>query len=428
MQRKKRNKGEGHLRHILGPANGRSRNRRCNASVDINEANHMKNFEQIISPLSRAEFLSDFWKKSFLHLRGQADRFRSLVTWGDLNVLLETDCLKPPNLRLFLDGKPIDPNRYTTRVGKLNAGGLVACLAQGATLIVDHLSNLAPNIRQLAEACEDALEASTNVNLYAGWGLRKGFDLHWDGHDTMMLQLSGRKRWKVYRPTRLHPLEDDVELAPKPTDQPLWDGILEEGDVIYFPRGWWHVACPLNEPSLHLTFGFETPTGADLLRWFVGKLRRHVEVRMDVPRLADKENQQQYIAALRKLVLDALHDEFLPSFFRDCDARRYTRPRIFLPFAPGLQNVPLTMETRIRLAGAHCLSIEHDGDDGNARFVASDRQWSCSAELVPALEALCDKTSLSVQELCARVPGNRAEELKVLFTALAIKGVILKVS
>src|SRR5262249_51387354 len=307
-----------------------------------------------------------------------------------------------------------------------NVGGLIACLSQGATLIIDYLSNLAPGVRQLAEACEDALKASTNVNLYAGWRSQKGFDLHWDNQDTMMLQLSGRKRWMVYRPTRIHPLEDDVEMAPEPTEPPFWDGVLEDGDVIYFPRGWWHVAYPLDEPSLHLTFGFETPTGVDLLKWFVGKLRRHAEVRMDVPRLAADATQQQYVAALRELVIEGWNQEVLASFFRDCDARRYTRPRILLPFAPGHQGAPLSVETRIRLAGTHCLSFERDGD--NVRFSANGRQWFCSVELQPALEALSHKASLSVHELCANLPHHAAGELKILLTTLAMTGVILKES
>jgi hypothetical protein len=149
---------------------------------------------------------------------------------------------------------------------------------------------------------------------------------------------------------------------------------------------------------------------------------------MDVPRFADDATQKQYVAALRKLVIESWNDEVLTSFFRDWDARRYTRPRILLPFAPGQQNAPLTMETRIRLAGAHCLSFERGGNE-TARFSASGRQYSCSGELLPALEALCDKTSLSVQELCAMLPSEHATgELKVLLTALAMTGVILKES
>src|SRR4029079_18415252 len=128
----------------------------------------MREFAELISPLSEATFLSDFWNKSFLHLTGSSGRFRSLMTWSDVNSLLERGCLKPPALRLWLDGKPIDQPRYMTSFG-VNAGGLIACLSQGATLIIDQISNLTPGVRELAEACEDALKISTNVNLYAGW-------------------------------------------------------------------------------------------------------------------------------------------------------------------------------------------------------------------------------------------------------------------
>jgi len=387
-------------------------------------------FDDVITPVSRGSFIAEFWNKSFLHLPGQAGRFQSLLTWDELNSILEQDWLKQPVLRLFQDGSPVVESRYMKQVGtgsRLDAGGLTACLSQGATLIVSYIGDLAPRIRGLAESCEEALQAHTNANLYAGFRSQKGFDLHWDTHDTMMLQLAGRKRWKVYRPTRLHPLTDDVAVAPKPTEEPIWDGILEDGDMIYIPRGWWHIAYPLDEPSLHLTFGFETLTGVTFLNWLVGKLRGHPEVRMEVPRLGDEATRKQYVAGLRRLLTDAWNDEILTSFLRDWDSRRYIRPRTGLPFAPARQNAPLTMETRIRLAGKYCLSFERDVGGEIAHFDASGRQWVCSVELIPALETLSGKHSLSVQELCAKLPSEGARvKLRVLLTALAMTGAILK--
>jgi hypothetical protein len=39
---------------------------------------------------------------------------------------------------------------------------------------------------------------------------------------------------------RQHPLkkEKDVEPAPTPAPNPVWDGILENGGLLYMPRGW----------------------------------------------------------------------------------------------------------------------------------------------------------------------------------------------
>ena len=67
---------------------------------------------------------------------------------------------------------------------QLNAGGLIASLSQGATLILDRVERFAPRVSRLAQAMEEALEATINVNVYAGWRKREGFDLHWDGGRT----------------------------------------------------------------------------------------------------------------------------------------------------------------------------------------------------------------------------------------------------
>ena len=173
--------------------------------------------------------------------------------------------------------------------------------------------------------------STASVNLYAGWRTQKGFDLHWDSQDTIILQLDGRKHWKVYRPTRLHPLKQDVEKPSEPKEDPVWDGILENGEMIYMPRGWWHVAYPLDEPSLHLTVTIVPAHGSQLLKWFVEQLKKHPEVRMDVPHLADAEEQQRYLGRLRSLLIESWSDDLLDQFLADLDAKASARPHIRLP-------------------------------------------------------------------------------------------------
>jgi ribosomal protein L16 Arg81 hydroxylase len=389
----------------------------------------MLEFDQVIAPLTRDRFLADFWSKSFLVAKGTAGRFSDLLGWDELNAILEQHRLHPPRFRLTHEGRNIETFRYTTLSAdgtpRLNSGKLAACLSAGATLVLDGVEELAPRVSQLASSFRDALHANTHVNLYAGWHKQKGLDLHFDAQDIMVLQVSGRKRWQVYRPTRLNPLPDDEEAPPKPAGPPLWDGMLEDGDMLYIPRGWWHVAFPVGEPSLHLTLATEPPLGTHLLAWLVGKLRLHEVVRAEVPWLDDAKGQKAYLDALRPLLSEALTDDAIAEFRHEWEGALQPFPNICLPGMPYVQIEILDDTHRIRLAAAHHLHFTRNGDSWE--FKAHGMLWGgISADLLPALELLNDTHALSFTELCAHLDGDPAKaNLRKLLAALARTGVIL---
>jgi len=386
------------------------------------------NFDQVIAPLSRESFLSGHRGKAFLRMKGVPGRFTDLLTWDDLNAILEQHRLGPPRLKLAQDGRPVDPAHYLSPglggMRRLDSGKLATCLAGGATLILDAVEELAPRVRDLSDSFRDALRSGCYVNLYAGWHSQNGFGLHWDSQDAMILQLSGKKRWQVFEPTRLHPLQDDVEPPPRPTAQPVWDGMLEDGDALYIPRGWWHMAYPVNEPSLHLTFTTVSPHGVDLLGWVTARLRHHAEVRQDLPAADDIAAQAARLTTLRALLNDALSDESIRDFRREWEGDSFPRPNIQLPAAPYEQLAPLNENSMIRLSAAHRLSFTVSGD--NVEFRANGVLYVVSAELVPALELLTDTQAFPLSELTVRVVGDNAvANLKQTLADMARAGMIL---
>jgi hypothetical protein len=68
-----------------------------------------------------------------------------------------------------------------------------------------------------------------------------------------------------------------------PATPPILDIVLEEGDVLYVPKGFWHYAVSTEEPSLHLTLAMFVRTGIDFLNWLVGELREDVRFRREFP-------------------------------------------------------------------------------------------------------------------------------------------------
>ena len=386
--------------------------------------------EEIIAPMSGAQFLSEHWDKVMLHQIGTPGRFSALLPWDELNTILEWNPPPQPQLRLFQENQMVDLRRYIDgEVGalRLNAGGLITALSQGATLVLDTAEDVAPRISVLVEALKDAFHGAVNANVYAGWRKQPGFDVHWDAQEVFVLQLSGRKHWKVYRPTRSHPLREDLEEAPKPglDDKPVFDGILNDGDFLYLPRGWWHTAFPLDEPSLHVTFGAMPPNGADFVRWWVPRLLRHAEVRANLPLESDPASRRALVAKLLNL-MESENDP-VGSFLLAHQAGRFAKPRLRLPMAPMEQNQPLTMATRIRLASTHSLFIEPE-PDGRGALSASGKRWILRAELVPVLKSLRSDTSVPLQELCGGLPPEAVATLIYALETLAGLGAIFKES
>lgn len=386
----------------------------------------MTEFDSVLSPLGRDVFLRDYWLKKLVHIPGTAGRFADLLSWNELNAILEQHRLIPPRLKLYRDGQAVDPAHYLTPamfgVPRLDAGGLTTCLAQGASLILDDVQEVAPGVRDLMVGFQDALHTDAFANLYAGWHRQKAFHVHWDPQEAMMLQLCGRKHWKVYHPTRLHPLKNDIEAPPPPSGPPAWEGILNDGDVLYVPRGWWHEAFPLDEPSLHLTVSLTPPTAFDYLGWAMSRLRRHAELRASLP--GDDASREMIGGIIAELLADTLREAPLSDFLGEWDANIRPNPHIRLPDAPYAQLDAIADDSRVRLASQHRLTFAPQGE--HFAFASAGRLWTVPAALVPALAKLKNSREFSVAELAAALtnPCAKSDLVKSL-GVLAQAGILL---
>jgi len=387
----------------------------------------MTGLDQVLAPLGADAFLRDYWLKSFVHIPGKAGRFANLLTWDELGAILEQHRLTPPRLKLYKDGQPIDPAHYLTPamfgVPRLDAGGLAINLAQGASLILDDAQELAPRVRDFMQSIQDALHTDAFANLYAGWHSHKAFNLHWDPQEAIVIQLCGRKRWTLYRPTRPYPLKNDIEPPPQPTGGPAWEGIVADGDVLYIPRGWWHEAFPLNEPSLHLTISLTPPTSMDYLAWAVSRLRRHAELRASLP-VGNADAQAEGASTISKLLAGLMQEAPLADFLHEWDANIRPNPHIRLPAVPYEQLAGIGPDSRIRLASLHRLSFASHGE--NFEFLAAGRLWTVPKQLRPALAKLHNGHDLTLAELAQALcdPSAKTDLVKSL-NVLAHAGVIL---
>jgi hypothetical protein len=386
----------------------------------------------MLEPCAPEEFLDSSWGVNFLHVRGRAGRFARMMPWARLSEILSRQRLDFPRLRLVRDGKSLPVSSYLrhasggrqkTAIPRLKSAGLARELREGATLVLDAVDELSEPVEELAKGLELLFHERVQVNLYAGWQTSRGFDLHWDDHDVFILQVTGRKRWSVYGQTRPSPLVNDIEKAQKPEHEPLWEGTLEDGDLLYIPRGWWHVAVPLAEPTLHLTVGVHNRTGLDFLRWLSERVRACETFRRDLPRLASASERAAHVARLREELLAAWDDATLERFYEDLDARAEPRGRVALPWVAMPDAAPPEASTVVRLLAPRPLRLEAAG--GVVEFDSMGNRWRFAEDALPVLRALAERRSCTVAELCEAARGRvAAETVRAFLMELAHQGFV----
>jgi hypothetical protein len=389
--------------------------------------------QTLLYPASAQEFLDRDYGRSFRHVVGTPGKFASLLPWTALNEILEQHRLEPPRLRLTREGKPVPPDRYLAyqanrrrsgaQIPRLNAPALTSELREGATLVLDNVDELHRPVRGMAEALERIFRVRVQVNCYSGWRTSHGFDVHWDDHDVFIVQVAGRKNWNVYGMTRPWPLGRDSVSAGDPPSEALWEGLLGDGDLLYIPRGWWHVATPLDEPTLHLTVGVNNPTGIDFLSWFVDRLRDAAVARQDLPHLQGTGAMCAHAGLLRDAILDTWRPELLEEYMAHLDATAKARPSFGLPWSATPDAIP-EGAYRIRWAGRTGISIEAAGDE--IAVAALGRRWRFRRQARPVLELLMSGTEYSREEM-ESIQGDMLspEVIRAFVRELAVNGLVV---
>ncbi|MFP5246418.1 MAG: cupin domain-containing protein, partial [Thermoanaerobaculia bacterium] len=344
-------------------------------------------------------FLTGTWGRTWAHLPGARGRFQSLLAWSEVNGMLQKHRLEPPRLRLVRGGAFANKSAYLRYEGNIPfvvPEGLSQQLRDGYTLIIDAVDDMTDGVMRLAEDFERVLHEAVQVNLYAGWREQQGFNRHCDTHDVVVLQVYGKKYWRIYEGGRPHPLKDDIAPNKEVPDKVVWEGLLEDGDALYIPRGWWHEASGVGDVTLHLTFGIHQRTGVSLLHWLADQSRASTEFRAPLRRFATKEEQQAQLAELRRQLFEAFDDDLLERYFAHQNARARSRGWASLPWTVA-SDTPPPLSTRIALAAPRELNLVRD--NGSIHFDANGRAWSFAAAAEPLLRTLA-RGPATVAQLC----------------------------
>jgi hypothetical protein len=162
-------------------------------------------------------------------------------------------------------------------------------LGKGATIAINRIDRNSIHIREICDGVQQFSREVATANCYAATSGSGSFGRHWDTHDVFALQMAGRKRWKVWKPTFYLPVSGQVSRNHTFEEaDPYMDVVLEKGDAMYIPRGWWHEALPIEgHTTIHLAIGLHVSTVVDYVSWVAeNKLSAEPLLRQSISSLA----------------------------------------------------------------------------------------------------------------------------------------------
>jgi len=201
----------------------------------------------------------------------------------------------------------------------------------------------------------------------------------------------------------------------------LWEGLLKDGDLLYIPRGWWHVATPLDEPTLHLTVGVNNPTGADFLSWFTDRLRDAIVVREDVPHLHGSDSLLQYADRLKAAIVDAWHPALVMEYMEHLDTVSRVRPSFGLPWSATDEVIPRHESVQVHWTGSRVTGLEEK--DGVIVLPILGRRWRFAAAARPILDRLIQSFDCTSEEL-EDISGLDRDVVRAFLRELAASGLV----
>jgi hypothetical protein len=301
------------------------------------------------------------WLSAHDDLAGDVGEVFSLQA---VDELLSSRGLRTPFIRLAKEGRIVPPSRYTGSGGagarisdQVHDDAVLRLFADGTTVVLQGVHRTWQPVGRLSAELAAELGHPVQVNAYITPPQSQGFASHYDTHDVFVLQVAGRKQWRVHEPVLASPMPDEPwevvreQVVAQAERIPVIDTVLEPGDCLYLPRGFLHSAVALGGTSVHLTFGIHAVTERDVVRAVTTRLqarwRRSLPVGWDPTspegRSLVAEIATQVAQAVVELDVDqvatALHDE----------RSALQRPEPVSPLAQAEAAALLQPDTQVRL-------------------------------------------------------------------------------
>nr|CAD7452629.1 unnamed protein product [Timema tahoe] len=366
-----------------------------------------KLFSWLIDPILPEDFIKDTWETCPMVLqRSQPSYYDSLLSTPAINEMLKTHNIqytKNIDITSFSEGKRETHNP----VGRAHPAVVWDYYSTGCSVRLLNPQTYIPKLRALNATLQEYFGCFVGANSYLTPPESQGFAPHYDDIEAFILQIEGKKKWRLYAPRKKQevlPQFSSGNLTDDEIGKPVMEVTLNPGDLLYFPRGIIHQGHTVPGcHSLHITLScYQRNTWGDLLEKLIPAalkiaMEEDVSFRQGLPvgylnymgvvnTKRDLPQRQQFLTKARTLFdklfeyapVDAAADQMGKQFMHDA------LPPVLTPeekqssvFGDGLRmisegkvvnRVEIEPDTKVKLVRAQALRLVTEGDDNTVRL------------------------------------------------------------
>ena len=234
-------------------------------------ADSWKCFSRMVFPYKPEEFMTEIWEqKAAIIKRKKFDYYDGLFSTNQLAQILEKNPIRW-GVNLDVTSWTKTEGRQTHNLpGRAHPAQVWDFYNNGCSVRMLNPATYSNSVYEMCSNLQEFFGCFVGSNIYLTPPATQGFAPHYDDVEVFMLQVEGRKRWKIYKPFEGEelPRTSSRNFNPKEIKgEPFIYEILEPGDMLYVPRGWIHQGEALaGEHSLHVTIStYQKNSWIDLL-------------------------------------------------------------------------------------------------------------------------------------------------------------------
>ena len=235
--------------------------------------------------LSPDQFMRQYWHKKPLLVRGAIPAFELSHQNGEaLDSPIPAKQLLQYALKEEVESRLVTSKPWGFEQGPFSKQALPSGEKKNWTLLFQGMEAHHPAAAKILSWFRFIPDARLDDLMISIAGIGGGVGPHFDSYDVFLIQMSGRRRWRISE-------QKDLSLNPKlplkilQSFKPEQEWVLEPGDMLYLPPHVAHDGVALDAGCQTWSVGFRSPSFKELLQEGLWRLAESLE---DIPALDQK--------------------------------------------------------------------------------------------------------------------------------------------